>query len=943
MINQLIRALESSCLNFSAEELADALWLARFLPEEVPALNSSLEEPASELILGAELPTPPMSKEDSKGKTPVAPPPVPLVLPSHERAYRGIPIRVPSASALPDRLGLGRALRPFHRRFQSKRMQVLDETASAEQIAETGVWLPVIRLAQVRWLELALVVDSGASMALWRQTATELRDLLQFHGSFRDVRVWRLPTDSSEDELRLMAGLGTAERPLVESRPDELLDPEGRRLVMVVSDCVSRRWHTGEVPRLLDLWGRAGPTVVVQVLPKQYWGRTALRNGTDMVLRAMRRGSSNTQLLVEDDSGDAQEGPFGGPVVPVVGLEPASIAAWARLVAGGSACVQGFEFRPAQDLAVTVAVAGTGHAPSAQERFDRFIATASLPARKLAGLLAVVPVSLPVMNLIRETLVPEARHEHLAEVFLGGVLREIPGQEASTNPEEKQYDFWPGVRERLLDSVPVGSARNVLLYVSEFIESQFGQERNFPALLVDPTKDATPFVEQHHAFATIAAHVLQRMGGVYTEVARNLAGVDVSLRPRLDERPHHSQVRIKFHSIYHGLEVQLYARGAQAIMETRASERSWELELQYGSYVVEFPAVARRWTLEVSEPSVVLLLEWSPSGRWIVIASGEEQEPIHSNQRVVAYLGSALAQAGHGLATSDEIGATAYEAVLQGAGIKRTDLLVKARLSVRDEKGTLREPIQRADAVVLIGGERKTDEIFKHALRTKKVVLPLGTTGGAAEQAYRYLMTSSVGQVRQSVEPLRLRPETQVDALRLAQTVLRSIDVVLRRKQSSPAVSEVPETEMVLLAEIPRASGRWNQANFNINTFREFFQLEPGERHYVTLWRVAPDGRVQDREVRQSVSVHSRNYRIELGAAKGLPYPGGGLRPIGVFLRIMTRHFRYYLLMPSDPLYKRALSILDQSEPARAGQMRRLMMSPGEFRRAWPNSPLFPS
>lgn len=529
-IDRLIRALEAARLDLSVEDFADALWLARFLPELAPAPSASPEGPVS-----SEEQVPPERPPTGEPRAPEAPaqppepvtPVAPLVPPSEQRTgLQGVPLRVPAALALPDPLGLGRALRPLHRRVYSRRTQVLDEAASAEQIAETSVWLPVLRPEQVRWLELALVVDTSTSMALWRQTLAELRDLLQFHGAFRNVRVWRLPTDSGEGELRLLAGLETEGEPLIESPPEELLDPQGRRLVMVVSDCVSRRWHTGEVPRLLELWGRAGPVVLLQVLPEQHWGRTALRNGPSVILRASLRGGPNAQLLVEEDSEGPQRRAGASPPVPVVTLEPASLVLWAKLVAGGSVSVLGFELRPAEELPSPLT--GTGPQPSPQERLEGFLATASPPARKLAGLMAAVPVSLPVMNLIRETLVPEARQEHLAEVFLGGLLREPPGQAPSSDPEDKLYDFWPGVRELLLDSLPAGSARTVLLHVSDFIESRLGQTRDFRAFLVDPTRDVTPFVEQHRAFATLAAHVLQRLGGAYTDLAQRLT---TALRP----------------------------------------------------------------------------------------------------------------------------------------------------------------------------------------------------------------------------------------------------------------------------------------------------------------------------------------------------------------------------------------------------------------------------
>ena len=114
--------------------------------------------------------------------------------------------------------------------------------------------------------------------------------------------------------------------------------------------------------------------------------------------------------------------------------------------------------------------------------------------------------------------------------------------------------------------------------------------------------------------------------------------------------------------------------------------------------------------------------------------------------------------------------------------------------------------------------------------------------------------------------------------------------------------SGAPSGDIVLLAEIPKGSTRWNQANFDLDNFKKFFQLQPGTLRRVVLLPVSPDGTVGDPEVRPSVDVKSQNYRIELGLASGLDYPENG-RPIGLFLRIGPRRFRYRLLMPDDAAY----------------------------------------
>lgn len=158
----------------------------------------------------------------------------------------------------------------------------------------------------------------------------------------------------------------------------------------------------------------------------------------------------------------------------------------------------------------------------------------------------------------------------------------------------------------------------------------------------------------------------------------------------------------------------------------------------------------------------------------------------------------------------------------------------------------------------------------------------------------------------------------QVNAV---ERVYRRAEVEVETEEESPVVS--PDAS-VLIAEIPRASTRWNQANFNLETFRGFFGLEPGTFRRVVLFPVAVDGTVGRPEVRQSVSVKSRNYRIELGLASGLRYPEHG-RPIAVFLKIGPRRFRYRLTLPTDPGYPELRRLLDAVVGSQSERMRRVV------------------
>ncbi len=132
------------------------------------------------------------------------------------------------------------------------------------------------------------------------------------------------------------------------------------------------------------------------------------------------------------------------------------------------------------------------------------------------------------------------------------------------------------------------------------------------------------------------------------------------------------------------------------------------------------------------------------------------------------------------------------------------------------------------------------------------------------------------------------------------------------------------EESRVLIAEIPRSKDRWNQANFNKETFIEFFGATPGNNSQRILLRnVQDDAMLAEIEVRPSVSVKSQNYRFELGAAAGIGYPLTG-RPIAVFVRLSKRVFLYSLFMPSHSLHQDFATWLDDNWVGRTDRMKRI-------------------
>lgn len=148
------------------------------------------------------------------------------------------------------------------------------------------------------------------------------------------------------------------------------------------------------------------------------------------------------------------------------------------------------------------------------------------------------------------------------------------------------------------------------------------------------------------------------------------------------------------------------------------------------------------------------------------------------------------------------------------------------------------------------------------------------------------------------------------------------------------------DENLALIAEIPRGAERWNQANFDKNSFENFFGANPDQSTIVLLRNVAADGRAGNIESRPSVAVMSRNFRFELEAAAGQAYPYAG-RPIGLFIRVATRMFLYMLFMPGDEFHNQVAGFLDTLAPSREDRMRRIPLPAGQIRESLPRLPIW--
>jgi formylglycine-generating enzyme required for sulfatase activity len=515
-------------------EIADILWLALRQPQdrtELPPEEPPPEEPPPPVI-ESDLSRPEDSALDDLGETaPEASENEPTFdiasqAPSGQLPHKALPISVPDARFLGETLPLVRALKPVLKQVDSATARQVNESATVDRIAETDIWSPVMQVDREPWFDVALVIDGSASMSLWRRLIEEVQRLLRCYGSFRDLRVWELVYQEGQ--------VGVCALPDHTMRsPKTLLPPDNRRLTLVFSDCTADYWWNGSLQPILAQWGAAMPTTVWQVLPDWMWKRTALGVGDYVVIRNRIPGATNQELRpvylslrprqrrsdqpAEDDSAAIEPSPGPAVCVPVITADQESLIAWSRMVAGD---------RRQPTPGFVLPARGWEHVRDrpdneSDERLEQFRRRATPEARRLAALLSAAPViTLPVMRLIRTSMMPGTSPLPVAEVFLSSLLRRSANQPMSTDPELIQYDFPTETRDRLLGILPPVEGIAVIDAVSHHVAERLNYTlADFKALLLSP--DLKEKADEHglRTFARVTAQILRRLGREYADLA----------------------------------------------------------------------------------------------------------------------------------------------------------------------------------------------------------------------------------------------------------------------------------------------------------------------------------------------------------------------------------------------------------------------------------------
>ncbi|MGZ3147124.1 FxSxx-COOH system tetratricopeptide repeat protein [Lentzea chajnantorensis] len=521
--------------DLTARDIADALWLAshvwRVSGEAAESSTIATEPAVHHKAVPVLLPPPARPPDVERESRPVPPPlDVPEVERSEQDTSRFVTAAVeagaipPATEPLQQSRAISRALRPLAALVPSEREVEIDEDATAVRVAETGMWLPAFRPTLVHPFEVVLVVDT-ASLEIWHREIADFRAVLETQGAFQDVRLF-FADFSVESAIELVLRGGAPDGPV--RSPAELLDPTGRRLVLVMTDGVGRAWHTGAADRVIGYWGRSVHVSCIHLLPHDLWSWTGITT-TRVQLHLPAAGAPNSRIRYRLADPSDERPPDTALPVPVLELRPDWLDHWTRLVTSTGPPVRLTTFFADPGAKESSVEADPLLDLSPAERVSRFRTCASPPAFSLAGLLAAtpVPLQLPVMTVVRKTVRPDTTLSHLAEVLLGGLIERETDSSGT-------YEFRDGLRQELLSTCSRADTARVLRTVADFLGPNAEATRGLKEALDDPGADISAATPESLPHLRLQHIIFRAMSGPYARRSARIKNVINELTPAED-------------------------------------------------------------------------------------------------------------------------------------------------------------------------------------------------------------------------------------------------------------------------------------------------------------------------------------------------------------------------------------------------------------------------
>ena len=416
---------------------------------------------------------------------------------STQTEIKADPIRMPKKLSLSHYRAWEKSFRSFYYKVDSTEEFVLDEAKTVDIIAKTKLVQPIFKAKSVKYFHLVMVIEQSSSMDIWSELLLEFQKTIQRFGVFESITFYYL------------AGVKLyADRALKREVFHKKIRLNRQVLLTVVSDCVSSAWHSNHIFKMLEFWSKSVPVSITHMFPKRMWQGTSLYKGFQTSFTAHDFQPLNKQLKSDDDYYDEEDNTFN---IPIINFEPQSVHAWASVIHGKrEKWIDGVILEDLEEESF-VDMSGKKKEISKEERVKRYLSQASPLAQKLALYASVLPINFHVIRVLQELKLPESSQIHLAEFFLGGLIKREVNEKKRVS-----FDFHEGVRDHFRNQLTATASYRIQELMSNFVSQNLNSSLDFQALIDNPNSTSGLFLSKDEvAFVKLRAETLLKLGGEY--------------------------------------------------------------------------------------------------------------------------------------------------------------------------------------------------------------------------------------------------------------------------------------------------------------------------------------------------------------------------------------------------------------------------------------------
>lgn len=500
----------------AVEQVADMLWLSEYIEkskvEEVSNENKLLETPS-------DIPETPKKtiqkerkkrKEEERREEQVEEASVysPDDIHSTQTDIKADPIKMPKKLSLSNYRAWEKSFRTFYHKVDSRWEFVLDEEKTVEVSAKTKLIQPIFKAKRVKYFHLIMVIEQSPSMDIWKELLLEFQKSVQRFGVFEGIDFYYL--SSNKQGVKLYR-----DKALKRELSHKKLNLNNQTLLTVVSDCVSSGWHSNHIFQMLAFWSKSVSVSITHMFPKRMWQGTALYKGFQTSFTAYGFQPLNMQLSSDDNYYDDEDELF---KIPIINFEPQSINAWGLVIqAKKGKWIDGIVLEEFEELEFKD-ISTNKREVTSEQRIQRYLSQASPLAQKLALYASVLPINFHVIRILQELKLPESTQVHLAEFFLGGLIKREVDEDKKVS-----FDFHDGVRDHFRNQLTATAAYKLQESMTSFVSEHLNSSLDFQALIDNPNSTSGLYLSKDEVeFVKLRADTLRKLGGEYGKRANSL-------------------------------------------------------------------------------------------------------------------------------------------------------------------------------------------------------------------------------------------------------------------------------------------------------------------------------------------------------------------------------------------------------------------------------------